>query len=256
MKTNNNCCLLPVIIITILLLYYFIRKIQQTNYSNRYNTVHSLSTKCKTQLRDIVREYSQGTADIASVLVLIKAWHNSSLTWLCHESRPEPKRQDRPWCPSAVNVLPQTQTCELTIGALRCRPTTMCRPQQVHKNTSTSCRVIASAPVSSTTASVLLSFLPTRCPGAVLLKWACPAGWQSMNLSQAVRHPAPWTKFWTPLCVRPPRTLNVLSPVLAVKLCPWDWWSPWAQFMRYHQSPRRPAGSRERDKSTVNQVAL
>jgi len=47
--------------------------------------------------------------------------------------------------------------------------------------TNTSCRVMASAPVSLTTASVPLSFRPTRLPVYVQLKVACPAGWRSMN---------------------------------------------------------------------------
>ena len=62
---------------------------------------------------------------VASVSVLMNARHSRSLTWLWRECLPEPLRQDRPWCPSAVTVLPHTQTCGRTTGAPRRKPAAM-----------------------------------------------------------------------------------------------------------------------------------
>ena len=59
---------------------------------------------------------------VAKVPVLMKARQSRSLRWLCLACRPEPRRQDRPWCPSTVTVEPQTHTCGCTIGAPRRSP--------------------------------------------------------------------------------------------------------------------------------------
>jgi len=84
---------------------------------------------------------------VASVPVLIKSRHNRSLTWLCSEWWPKPKRQDRPWCPSTVTVLPRTQTCELPIGAPRRRPTAMRTVElSIFKQTLTSGREVSQSP--------------------------------------------------------------------------------------------------------------
>ena len=59
---------------------------------------------------------------VAKVPVLMKARHSRSLSWLCLACRPEPWRQDRPWCPSTVTVEPQTHTWGCTTGAPRRSP--------------------------------------------------------------------------------------------------------------------------------------